>query len=314
MITWTKRLSWVAILSRLARSRRLTEAERDACAAGVDKCSELGTTVDEGRDFIDVIVDEVGAPDGSSLISAVRDLKARAGEREALMVRLHALETSNGEWHERMSVATGIRYESDHESAPGPWNVICEVAAEHRKAAHELQEWKFRAEQAEFKSRPIVAGRMALVRLAFAARQIRALMSEGGGIQSHAHSKPGIWDDDNGHDRAGKPCEQCATVLEFRRAVDELSEPDLVPIHPALVRLAEAARSWAKSFDESPQHHPTVREMCAAIRALPSLLPTVVTCGECKHKRSLSSRDFCNEGRGYIHDNGFCDLGKRRVS
>jgi hypothetical protein len=45
MITW-KYDSWSKVLTRLARSRRLTQAERDAVADAVDRCSTLASEVE----------------------------------------------------------------------------------------------------------------------------------------------------------------------------------------------------------------------------------------------------------------------------
>lgn len=51
--------------------------------------------------------------------------------------------------HEEMSHATGIRYEADYISAPGPWDAIAKEAYDNRLAALEMYEWRGRAERAE---------------------------------------------------------------------------------------------------------------------------------------------------------------------
>lgn len=40
-----------------------------------------------------------------------------------------------------------------------------------------------------------------------------------GNAPGHGHEVPGVWDEDNGRELAGKPCEWCATWTLFRELV-----------------------------------------------------------------------------------------------
>jgi hypothetical protein len=89
MITWTNRLTSIQILTRLASSRRLTEAERDACAAVVDQVSELASERESLSDEIDgyysqlmTAVKAAGAPDMSSLVARIDGLRREATAAE----------------------------------------------------------------------------------------------------------------------------------------------------------------------------------------------------------------------------------------
>lgn len=306
MITWTKRLSWVQVLSRLARSRRLTEAERDACAAGVDRCSELGATVDEGRDFIDVIVDEVGAPDGSSLISSIRDLRARALERERALSSLDAGEAAQRLYRDSIDVLTAERDDKKREleGLRREYVARCKEAKELRAmlevAREQLKKFSVRCE--ELKCR--VAELESTLRSVFAAAGMRLTVPSGDAKELTISDAPRPFD------------ELLADVVQhvdhMRRRAEALNAAlESAPLHPAIARVFEAATVYMRA--DAITMSTSLNDLSSAVDALPSPLPRVVTCGECVMSGpAVPDGIMCNKLRKDVPPEGFCHVGVRR--
>lgn len=70
---------------------------------------------------------------------------------------------------------------------------------------------------------------VALLQVAAAAAAVRRLHASDGAIKpdawhNHWHDRPGIWDDDNSQELAGRPCEKCAAMARFNAAIAELEK------------------------------------------------------------------------------------------
>ena len=262
MITW-KPTQWHSILTRLARSRRLTEAERGACADALDRNSELASQVEESHDVIDSLVDASGAPDGESLLKRVGELRGMAAERDRLTLALDSA-------RERAAA------EFDHANR---WASRCHLAeAENEEYS------KIRGERDALKAR-------------VAAIESTAPSPE----YVHISALQTAIDARN------------ALLIEKEQIEHRLRDLESSPIHPAIARVVEAAKGWGERFGIVKHHNQRVQELLEAIRATPSPLPRVVTCGECVNSWATSERHIhCGQwGRVFLASD-YCSSGKRR--
>lgn len=113
-------------------------------------------------------------------------------------------------------------------------------------------------------------------------------------------------------------CEgEAAIVLESLKAEnhalrmrleEKVSARELEPIHPALTRVVAAARAWANAETDSEEEHRAEVEIHQSLFGLPTPLPTIVTCNECRflsdceyHKCFQGGRDlgpkWCSDGK-----------------